>query len=113
MSVCTLHCIRSGADNTLWKVAAGALPAFTPSATGYRFQVLADVLEGPDIATSYYCSRLGSFFTASVAGNYTFLLDADDYAQLNATYYNVSCKRSCPCSGWDYLVQVMCRSTAM
>lgn len=32
------------------------------------------------------CSRSRAFFTAPVAGDYRFMLTADDFAHLNATY---------------------------
>ncbi|EFJ47178.1 hypothetical protein VOLCADRAFT_92358 [Volvox carteri f. nagariensis] len=48
--------------------------------------VLTGSWEGNEYSTPYYCSRSKAFFTAPRAGNYSFYMSADDYAQLNGTW---------------------------
>lgn len=62
------------------------------SQAGSFARVLVDKWESPMAyyASDYWCSRSRAFFTAPRAGAYKFIMVADDFATLNATYYDVS-----------------------
>lgn len=79
----------------LWKLNS----TVTVDSVGGSRTVLQDKWEGSlsDYEIPSYCSRARAFFVAPVDGDYTFLLSADDYGQLNGSYIVSVCVRS---SAW-------------
>lgn len=65
--------------------------ALAGNASAYAAFTLSGAWESPisDLNRANWCSRSSAFFTAFADGLHTFMVAADDVAQLNATYYNV------------------------
>ena len=80
--------------SSLWQSTLGAAPFNTTallaaSNTSYAATTLTSAWESPDFARLNHCTRSSAFFTAFEAGDHSFMVTADDVAQLNATWHNV------------------------
>ncbi len=63
---------------------------------GSAASVLQSAWEGTTFEQWPHCTRSRAFFTAPRAGNYSFLMSADDWGMLNGTWRNVSCPQLVP-----------------
>jgi hypothetical protein len=83
--------------NTLWQSHAWApsdtYAGGTASASVSTGEV--DLTMDTSTGISIYTVKMRTFFVAPRAGPYTFLISADDYMQLNATYLDVSAACCC------------------